>query len=204
MARALHNPASAQSQRELVQGRNHVCRRPESCRPRCCGCLCRSTNTLPALQIPRRAFPFFLTSTQQAKATQATVEDLDLPPALSITPNTPIGTAQAMSYDRDYSQLTVVHPATRALLGYVAAAQLQRAVAGAAGAGDAPVSTVMSRFDRRRVKGYTLITPGTPLEDLQAFFADEEFAVVTDPDRRFVLGVATRADLDEFLRRRPD
>lgn len=109
-----------------------------------------------------------------------------------------------MSYDRDYSQLTVVHPATRALLGYVAAAQLQRAVAGAAGAGDAPVSTVMSRFDRRRIKGYTLITPGTPLEDLQAFFADEEFAVVTDPARRFVLGVATRADLDEFLRRRPD
>jgi hypothetical protein len=31
----------------------------------------------------------------------------------------------------------------------------------------------------------------------------QEFAVVTDRARRSVLGVATRADLDEFVRRRP-
>lgn len=129
---------------------------------------------------------------------QATVEDLDLPPALSINPNTPIGTAQAMSYDRDYSQLTVVDPSTRALLGYVSTAAFKNADAGA------PVSTVMNRFDRRRSKGYKVITPDTPLEELQAFFAGEDFAVVTDGARRFVLGVATRGDLDEFLRRRPE
>ena len=130
---------------------------------------------------------------------QATVEDLDLAPALSVTPNTPIHTAQATSYDRDYSQLTVVHPTTRALLGYVSSDRLK-----AAASPDAPVSSVMNRFDRRRSKGYKVISPETPLEELQDFFENEEFAVVTDPARRFVLGVATRGDLIEFLRRRPD
>jgi hypothetical protein len=103
-----------------------------------------------------------------------------------------------MSYDRDYSQLTVVNPSTRALLGYVSSHSLKRANP------DEPVSTVMNRFDRRRVKGYKLITPETPLEELQEFFVCEEFAVVTDVARRFVLGVATRGDLEEFVRRRPE
>lgn len=50
----------------------------------------------------------------------------------------------------------------------------------------------------------------TPLEELEAFFEGtetggqkQEFAVVTDDDRRFVLGVATRSDLEEFVKRRP-
>lgn len=51
----------------------------------------------------------------------------------------------------------------------------------------------------------------TPLEELEGFFSGEgvaggqtqEFAVVTDAARRFVLGVATRGDLEEFVRRRP-
>jgi hypothetical protein len=67
----------------------------------------------------------------------------------------------------------------------------------------------MVRF-RRKGRKYALITMETPLEDLQAFFEGkdaggerQEFAVVTDPARRFVLGVATREDLGEFVRRRP-
>ena len=31
----------------------------------------------------------------------------------------------------------------------------------------------------------------------------QDFAVVTDPERRFVLGVVTKADLEEFVKRRP-
>lgn len=60
---------------------------------------------------------------------------------------------------------------------------------------------------------YTKITMDTPLEDLERFFNGEmadgtrrekqEFAVVTDFDRKFVLGVATREDLEEFTKRRP-
>jgi len=52
----------------------------------------------------------------------------------------------------------------------------------------------------------------TPLEELERFFEGEiggtrrekqDFAVVTDASRKFVLGVATKADLEEFVKRRP-
>ncbi|KAH0609129.1 uncharacterized protein H6S33_001357 [Morchella sextelata] len=136
----------------------------------------------------------------------ATVEDLDLPPALSITPTTPIATALAMCYDRDYSQLTVVSPSTRALLGYLSVPRLKALLASPA-AGVKETDTVdkaMHRFDRRKgVKVYKVITPSTGLEELEEFLRGEEFAVVTDAGRRFVLGVATRGDLVEFVRRRP-
>lgn len=65
---------------------------------------------------------------------------------------------------------------------------------------------------RRKGRVYKVITMETKLEELEAFFnGDEgeegngrqEFAVVTDERRRFVLGVATRTDLEEFARRRP-
>ena len=71
-----------------------------------------------------------------------------------------------------------------------------------------PLSRAMTRFKRGRRAGgqpYRVITLDTPLEVLEAFFEGvdhagqpQEFAVVTDEDRRFVLGVATRADLEEF------
>lgn len=64
---------------------------------------------------------------------------------------------------------------------------------------------------RRKGKVYKVITMQTPLEELELFFnggengvsGKQEFAVVTDEKRRFVLGVATRTDLEEFARRRP-
>ena len=79
----------------------------------------------------------------------------------------------------------------------------------------------MTRFQRRGRK-YRVITMETPLEQLEEFFveqggsssgtegskkgATEEdgcFAVITDENRRFVMGVATRVDLEEFVKRRP-
>lgn len=80
----------------------------------------------------------------------------------------------------------------------------------------------MTRFQRKGRK-YRVITMQTPLEELESFFrsggaedgeaaaaaADggaewaQEFAVVTDENRRFVLGVATVQDLEEFVKRRP-
>lgn len=64
---------------------------------------------------------------------------------------------------------------------------------------------------RRKGKVYKVITMDTPLEELELFFnggangeaGRQEFAVVTDEKRRFVLGVATRTDLEEFAKRRP-
>lgn len=67
----------------------------------------------------------------------------------------------------------------------------------------------MTKF-RRKGRVYKVITMDTPLEELEAFFrggvdgdAPQDFAVVTDASRRFVLGVATVADLEEFAKRRP-
>lgn len=72
------------------------------------------------------------------------------------------------------------------------------------------VEKAMLRF-RRKGRVYKVITMETPLEELEEFFKGgksgmvepQDFAVVTDPERRFVLGVVTKADLEEFVRRRP-
>jgi hypothetical protein len=67
----------------------------------------------------------------------------------------------------------------------------------------------MVKFQRKG-RAYKTITMETPLEELEAFFEGEggvrgkqDFAVVTDPARRFVLGVVTREDLGRFVERRP-
>ena len=73
-----------------------------------------------------------------------------------------------------------------------------------------PLSKAMARFERRGKK-YKVISMATPLEELEEFFEGgstengqkQEFAVITDDNRRFVLGVATRGDLEEFVKRRP-
>ncbi|KAL6402948.1 cystathionine beta-synthase [Ilyonectria robusta] len=73
------------------------------------------------------------------------------------------------------------------------------------------LTAAMTRFQRRG-RTYRVITMETPLEDLEDFFRGgqpdgapwkQEFAVITDEKRRFVLGVATVQDLEEFAKRRP-
>lgn len=98
---------------------------------------------------------------------------------------------------------------TRSLLGYIAIPQLQALLDAQAVRPADPISSAMHRFQRRG-RRYRVITMDTPLEQLEAFFEGaetagqkQEFAVVTDDNRRFVLGVATRADLEEFVKRRP-
>ena len=68
--------------------------------------------------------------------------------------------------------------------------------------GDA-VEKAMITF-KRKGRQYKLITMETRLEELEQFYrSGQEFAVVTDAARRFVLGVTTKADLEEFVRKRP-
>jgi hypothetical protein len=74
----------------------------------------------------------------------------------------------------------------------------------------------MLRFQRKKGHPYKVITMDTPLEELEQFFngdfttaggggakEKQDFAVVTDASRKFVLGVATREDLEQFVKRRP-
>ncbi|KAI7784065.1 cystathionine beta-synthase [Diaporthe eres] len=139
----------------------------------------------------------------------AAVEDLQPPAALSLTPSDPISLALEAAFERDYTHLTIVDGQTRSLLGYVSIPNLQAQLDGGKVAAEDSISAAMTRFQRRGRK-YSVITMDTPLEELEAFFEGaqtegqkQEFAVITDDNRRFVLGVATRGDLEEFVKRRP-
>jgi hypothetical protein len=116
------------------------------------------------------------------------------------------------AYERDYTHLTVIS-SNRALLGYLSIPRLKELLKQGTVKETDTVSTAMQRFNRKRGT-YQVITMETPLEELEQFFESEtgpngekrekqQFAVVTDASRKFVLGVATKADLEEFVKRRP-
>jgi len=140
----------------------------------------------------------------------ATVEDLDPPSALSVYSSDPISHALLSAFERDYTHLTVLSPTDRSLLGYLAIPHLQILLKTGKVVESDEVAKAMVKF-RRKGRVYKVITMQTPLEELELFFnggeegedPKQEFAVVTDARRRFVLGVATRTDLEEFARRRP-
>ena len=158
----------------------------------------------------------------------ATIEDLDPPQALSLTPSTPIHAALSLAYQRDFTHLTLVNK-DKNLLGYVRIPHLEELLATTDIRESDPVSKAAVRFKRLSssgsdvvvVKKYRVITPQTTLADLERFFKGElgmevgrekvdaeggheeqEFAVVTDEERKFVLGVVTKGDLEEWNRRR--
>ncbi|KAI9806857.1 MAG: hypothetical protein M1833_002514 [Piccolia ochrophora] len=139
----------------------------------------------------------------------ATVEDLDPPPAFSIYPTESISHALQVAFERDYTHLTVISHDTRALLGYVSLPRLKQLLESRAVTPDDAVENAMQKF-RRKGQIYKIITMDTPLEELEDFFnggvrgnKTQDFAVITDGARRFVLGVTTKSDLEEFVRRRP-
>ncbi|KAL4796984.1 hypothetical protein BDV19DRAFT_387853 [Aspergillus venezuelensis] len=138
----------------------------------------------------------------------ATVEDLDPPPALSVSPSTPISSALLAAFERDYTHLTVTSSTHRSLLGYLSIPRLKELLGAGTVKESDTVAAAMQRFNRKKGT-YRVITMETELEELQRFFEGEneqhgsEFAVVTDAERKFVLGVATKGDLEEFVKRRP-
>ncbi|KAL8850444.1 MAG: hypothetical protein Q9221_004586 [Calogaya cf. arnoldii] len=139
----------------------------------------------------------------------ATVEDLDPPPALSTKPTELISHALMNAFERDYTHLTVVSEDTRALLGYLNIPRLKEMLKNGTVRETDYVEQAMQKFQRSG-KIYKVITMDTPLEELESFFnggvaggTPQDFAVVTDGNRRFVLGVATKGDLEEFVKRRP-
>jgi hypothetical protein len=142
----------------------------------------------------------------------ATVADLDLPPALSTSPDTSLDSAFLSASSHDYTHLTVLSPTTRALLGYLPIPRLRTLLETRQLQPSDPVSKAMVRFQRDRGRVYRVITMETELWELEGFFEGigdlgngekQDFAVVTDAGRKFVLGVVTKGDLEEFVKRRP-
>ncbi|KIJ39111.1 hypothetical protein M422DRAFT_175777 [Sphaerobolus stellatus SS14] len=132
----------------------------------------------------------------------AVVEDMQLPPAFSLPENEAIARAIELAYDRDFSHIPVLTAKDRRPLGYIDVASLKAMWEAGKVNPDDPVSKAMSKFQRSAGNQYTLITPSTPLGELEGFLNKNLFALVTDYRRQFVLAVATKADLDNFVQRR--
>jgi CBS domain containing-hemolysin-like protein len=132
----------------------------------------------------------------------AVVEDLQLPPAFALPISEPIGRAIEMAYDRDFSYFPVLDDGDRRPVGYVEVGKLKELwETGRADPND-PVEKYIVRFKRTASEPYTVITPSSSLAELEAFFRkSESFALVTDYERKFVLGVATPHDLQNFITR---
>ncbi|KAJ1939086.1 hypothetical protein FBU59_004237 [Linderina macrospora] len=150
-----------------------------------------------------------LQAAQMDKYRAASIEDLQLPAAVTVSESEHIANAVGLMLEHDFSQVPVTGQG-RKLIGYLTLAAAQTLLAnGVAKPGD-PVRQFMLRFagpgkmtgkgNKRRQ--YWLITPETPLHDLSRFFEVHSVAFVTDYARKFCLGIATKQDLLNFLARR--
>jgi len=131
----------------------------------------------------------------------AVVEDLQLPPAFSISSNEAISRAIEMAYERDFSHIPVLDR-NRRPLGYVDVGKLKAKWEAGQANPDDKVSQYMNKFKRTSSEPYTIITPLSPLSELEDFLKTNIFALVTDQNRKFVLAVATSHDLENFVSRR--
>ncbi|KAF9100253.1 hypothetical protein BGX29_005527 [Mortierella sp. GBA35] len=137
----------------------------------------------------------------------ASVEELQLPAAVTIPPTATVGYALDLMMTREFSQLPVLNPTNRKLMGYISLTALTTLLEEGQAQESDLVSKWMYSFLKKNKSGaprskYETITPMTPLADLAKFFEKHSFAVVTDDDRRWCLGVATKYDLMTFLNRR--
>ncbi|KAM0752272.1 hypothetical protein T439DRAFT_324340 [Meredithblackwellia eburnea MCA 4105] len=137
----------------------------------------------------------------------AVVEDLQLSPALVLPSDTPAGTALRLAFERDFSILPISNPITRSLEGWVDVNVLKQAIEQSKVEDEAPLKSVLVGVKNfpKKSQGYQVITPDTPLEDLDTFLHKDDtisFALVTDAGRKFVLGLCTREDLQKFNSRR--
>lgn len=112
----------------------------------------------------------------------------------------------------DYSHLTVVSEETRSLLGYLSIPTLKSLLESRKLAPSDTVDKAMVKFKRSAGRKYQVITMETELFELEGFFENvgayaigstQDFAVITDYGRKFVLGIVTKSDLHEFVKRRP-
>ncbi|TFK49450.1 hypothetical protein OE88DRAFT_1633262 [Heliocybe sulcata] len=131
----------------------------------------------------------------------AVVEDLQLPPAFALPADEAVSRAIDLAYERDYSYIPVLDR-TRNPLGYLDVAALKTKWEAQQASPDDRVLKYMTKFERTASHPYTLITPATPLSELEKFLDKNIFAIITDYGRKFVLAVATKQDLETFVSRR--
>ncbi|KAI9478454.1 MAG: tryptophan synthase beta subunit-like PLP-dependent enzyme [Benjaminiella poitrasii] len=135
----------------------------------------------------------------------ASVEDLQLPAPVTIVPEYNIAYAIDLMLEREYSQLPVLSRTNKKLVGYVSLNALQDRLERGLSKLTDTVESAMYSFKKGTEGGsrkYQVITPDTSLAELAKFFEKNSFAVITDENRKWCLGVATKYDLISFLHRR--
>ncbi|PAV19129.1 cystathionine beta-synthase (beta-thionase) [Pyrrhoderma noxium] len=160
-----------------------------------------ATSSVNASAIPTSTVNDLEKATSRQKFRGAVVEDLQLPPAFALPQTENTARAIELAYDRDFSHIPILTK-ERKPLGYLDVAGLKAKWEASQVDPNASVMKHMTKFHRSPSQTYTLITPDTPLEDLEDFLKKHIFALVTDHERKFVLAVATQADLDNFVSRR--
>ncbi|KAF9652288.1 hypothetical protein BDM02DRAFT_3109275 [Thelephora ganbajun] len=131
----------------------------------------------------------------------AVVEDLQLPPAFALPQDESISQAVELAYERDFDYIPVLNR-SRKPIGYLDVGALKEKWEAGQADPSTKASLYMTKFQRSTSTPYTIITPLTPLGDLEVFLAHNIFAIVTDSERKFLLGVATSQDLENFVMRR--
>ncbi|KAJ2908713.1 hypothetical protein GGI21_002612 [Coemansia aciculifera] len=148
----------------------------------------------------------------------ASIEDLQLPAAVTVSELDSMGAAINLMAENDFSQVPVTGSGRR-LVGYLTLSAAQTLLDNGAATRSMPVKHFMLRFAGRATrtpgaanthaaggtsarKQYWLITPETPLSELARFFETHSVAFVTDASRKFCLGITTKQDLITFLARR--
>lgn len=130
----------------------------------------------------------------------ANVDDLQLPAAFALPGTESIGRAIELATQREFDTLPVLSADNRKPIGYVNIEELlQRLEKGDVKPEDS-LQRGMRKFATNR--DYKVITPDTDLAVLEQFFMNHDFAIVTDSQRKFVLALVTKEDLQKFAERR--
>jgi len=168
---------------------------------------CRSSTTAPPSFYVMSTAAISITSQSSTiplsldKYRGAVVEDLQLPPAFALPSDEAISRAIELAYERDFSQIPVLDR-RRKPLGYLDVPALKTKWEAGEANPNEKVLKYTIKFKREPSQPYVVITPWTPLAELEVFLQDKLFALVTDFERKFVLAVATKQDLDNFVSRR--
>ncbi|OBA20070.1 hypothetical protein METBIDRAFT_44598 [Metschnikowia bicuspidata var. bicuspidata NRRL YB-4993] len=161
----------------------------------------------------------------------ATVEDLDIRPAISVNPSTPLKRAFEVAFENEFTFLPVIHEKNKRLLGVVKLLDpkplektssstepltiefmhwfSQKAKERYAKEDDksnskTPLNSKILRPKAAGGKHYQVLTPLTPLEELGKFFnSGNYFAIVTNGEGNLVYGVVTPEDLGKYEHSRP-
>lgn len=165
----------------------------------------------------------------------ATIEDLDIPPAISINPSTNLNEALEISYEHEFTYLPIIHETNKRLLGVLnidnlrkkpqlvhdssleplaknfmiwfsqkARRTYEKDLTDLVQSRRTPLNTKIIKPRPSNGKAFQMLTPLSPLEDLESFFQKGYyFAIITNDDGTFVYGVATPEDLAKFEKSRP-